>query len=570
MSAHKHVRCLVLMLIVTLPTLACASTTPGQVKRLTPPPPTATAARGTIQAAVKEKTGYIHLAADKAAFVYDGGARFVPNGWNAHSAWERTTFEERYRLGSLTYDEWFAALEASGVNSVRIWLSGGDQGHGPGIEPPPIGTYNIADRVIDRYGPHYLSDQVNGTEPDFGSRLADSNITQLVRAAERHHVRLMITLFEHDELRSQWQYSAYNAHNVRIDGTPTGSPGPLNDPSEFWTNPEAREYAQRRIQFILDAWGDSPAIWAWEIMNEADLAVQTEKEAADMVAWVKDMARYLKQHDIHQRPVTVSSVDLVGQALPQTGDEVDSREQLAYLVNQVFEGSEIDIVILHDYRLFTLNKRLAMIRLLQQRYNKPVLIGEFWPWSSQREPLPSTVQGPLIYDSFRSDPPYEDPPFYHSLGYIWLTLISSGSSAMRWNGFGGQYPEWGYLEERVIYEPAARFIESMEHFSWAASTPWELRVISTPAVQFKVAQGDGDQVLLMLVGGDETDVLVIGLEEGVYQADLFDWTTGRIARSVKDLPAYAGTVSFHLTLSQFAEEVGIVHLYRQESTGGQQ
>jgi len=561
------------------PIVSPQSTRPKPFPTLTPPP----------QATLCGKpTGYIHLSEDGNYFVYDGGARFVPHGWDANRIWHKTPGVERWRIPEgMDYDSWVAWLKENGVNNFRIRLSEGNHpSYVPGFEPPPIGSYNIWDLPL-RYDD--VANQIRWDRPIPPGRYEASNITQIVRAAERHGVKLMITFFASEEVTHDWPLSAYNAQGVYPDGNPVPPElqGVITSKSDFWTDSTAIAYQKRRIDFILDNWGDSSAIWAWEVMNESNFAAFSETDIQDMVAWVKMMARYIKARDPHRRPVTVSSIHLWDRQLP-TAEATDEDARLTYLRNTMFEGPEIDIVNYHNYTFHTLPGRLAIIRALQARYGKPLLIGEFGLWHWGGRPLKAEEDANLppslrVEDALKEADPYEAPPYYNSLEHIWLGVVTLGGNgtAVRWHRFSpNSAPD--YLNEPRLYRPAARFMEKVEWASFLQSQPWEDRIHAT-GMDFVAAQGDGRQVLIMLRGltdddpsTPDTQVFIRGLAPGHYEAQVFDWLTGQQdpTRSLSNLVAAEGQVHFPLDMSAYRKKgvgstggaaTAIIYLRRLES-----
>jgi hypothetical protein len=512
-----------------------------------------------------QPTGYIHLSKDGGYFVYDGGARFVPHSWDANRIWHRTPGRERWRIpDGMDYTAWVGWLKEIGINSFRIRLAEGTHpAYIPGFEPPPAGSYNIWDVPL-RYDD--VGGQIAWDQPIPPDRYAASNITQIVRAAEQHGLKVMITFFVHTEVTSDWPLSAYNAEGVYPNGDPVPIEyrGVITDSSQFWIDPQAIEFQKRRIDFIMRNWGDSESIWAWEIMNESNFTASSEAEIRDMVVWVKSMAQYVKSTDPHHRPVTVSSVHLWRNHLPQANGEEED-ERLAYLRNTVFEGAEIDIVNWHNYDVHTLPGRLEVIRDVQAAYGKPLMIGEFGAWGATGRParanegndLPASLR---IEDSLKADPPFENPPYYNSQESIWLGVVTLGGNgtAVRWHRFAADAGE-DYLNEPPLYRPTARFMSQVNWSQFVPSHSWEDRVVASGA-DFVAAQGDGRQVLMMLRGLPDADpdtpdvqVTVNGLPVGVYDIGVFDWLSGERdpQRSQSGATSDDGALRFALDMSAY-------------------
>ncbi len=91
-------------------------------------------------------------------------------------------------------------------------------------------------------------------------------------------------------------------------------------------------------------------------MNEADFA---EFEMKDLVPWVKEMSSYLREHDVQERPMTISFHH-------ESADDI-------------WKLPTIDTVQWHvyDQRDFASTFGASTIETLAQRHQKPVMVGEF-------------------------------------------------------------------------------------------------------------------------------------------------------------------------------------------------
>ena len=79
--------------------------------------------------------------------------------------------------------------------------------------------------------------------------------------------------------------------------------GPLTSPEQFVNDPVARSYYQQRLSYIINRWGYSPDLLAWEWWNEVDLTPISEKA---LIPWLQEMTAYLKQRDVNQHLTTNS------------------------------------------------------------------------------------------------------------------------------------------------------------------------------------------------------------------------------------------------------------------------
>lgn len=136
----------------------------------------------------------------------------------------------------------------------------------------------------------------------------------------------------------------------------------IHYPSQFAIDPTARNILQRRINYILNRWGYSPRLLAWEWWNEVNLAPFTDET---LIPWLKEMTAYLRAHDINGHLVTNSYAirDL----------------------SPIWGLPEMDVIQKHEYaqqvdsNIKDLAERATadFTRLANSTPAKPILLGEF-------------------------------------------------------------------------------------------------------------------------------------------------------------------------------------------------
>ena len=556
--------------------------------------------------------GFIHYDGEREVYLYDDGSVFIPNGFCADDSWRRpddgpiyrgtawyntNLKEHRLDTTTLTYDEWFRNLKAAGINNIRVRIgegsgrpySGGDGNQGlAGFEPPPYGTYNVMQQYLNPDNlAEYRSLQVAWDDETFGagdSRYEESNITQLIRAAEKFGVHIKVCLFgfnEADDDGHRWVYSAYNndCNYVNKSSCEPKDRGFLSSVLEFYTDPIARMWQKRRIDFIMEKWGNSPAIWMWEIMNEYQYALSHEYDD-ELKAWVEDIAQHIRSHEQshgRNRPVTVSSYWMYGK------EAATDFSTLRHKRNQIFNSPYIDTVELHNYGAFSLKLRQKLVRDLQEMFpGKPIMVGEFWPWRQNGDDLGES--GPLIDKTLHFNiPRNEEPPHKNSIGYTWLQMIASGGAggAMRWDGLeeiNKNYWERGsYADPDMlsIYTPVSKFIDYVDWNNWGIDSTGNVvghgsyddqvdvhnsGLGSDDFVQ--IAEGDGDQLLLMFrsLAPGSTQITVRGLDQADYTVTLFDWQTGDILQRQVGLVLAEGVLDLSIDVSEIHKNIGIVYV----------
>jgi len=167
------------------------------------------------------------------------------------------------------YNDWFKGLGGAGGNWARLWLSFNEKGQEWMPAPTPRG------------GP--------GTYMGLGKYALDNawRLDRIVGFAQQYGVYVMLCLGTYGEFteggyfnEGSWVSNPYNAKNG----------GPCAKPEDFWTNEQARKMYKQRLRYLIARWGYSPNLFGWEFWNEVP-------PSPPEVAWIAEMATYLKQYD---------------------------------------------------------------------------------------------------------------------------------------------------------------------------------------------------------------------------------------------------------------------------------
>ena len=134
--------------------------------------------------------------------------------------------------GTTAYDDWLARLAAEGANYVRLWM--------------PSWAFGI------EWGENGLG--------DYGERLDRAwQLDHVLERAEAHGIYVMLCIQNHGpfslDTNTQWADNPYNAANG----------GPLEEPSEFFTDPEARRLFEQVA--LADDFEDFLTIPAYEVLE---------------------------------------------------------------------------------------------------------------------------------------------------------------------------------------------------------------------------------------------------------------------------------------------------------------
>lgn len=293
-------------------------------------------------------------------------ARFTAAPAPASAGWIRTAADQRYlatgdgrplRLiganvcwngprGTYDFDAWFPAMHAAGENFARLWFAPWAMG----LEHTP-GTLNRYDLAAAWHADHVL--QLAGQQ----------GINVLI--AMDHHGMFMANDPAWGGSNNFWTRSSpYAVENG----------GPCANPNEFFTLSAARELYQKRLRYLIGRYGWSTRLLSWQFFNEIDNSYvpRSALVGADVVAWHRDMARWLKAHDPYQH--------LVSTSLTGASDRPE-----------YWTMPEMDFAVYHSYGEADPARYVAQLSAgMVRRYGKPVMIGEFGTdfrrWTIEADP----------------------------------------------------------------------------------------------------------------------------------------------------------------------------------------
>lgn len=315
---------------------------------------------------------------------------YFPVGPNV--AWYSSSDYHNYQkpYGIYDYKRYFDLLGGH-ANYTRVWLT----------------RY----QYLSLYGPEHALRENGKPIVYFDSSLNQKDAAELdeiVSDASDHGLTLMLCFFTYGDFRddsedldksqqygsmpSGWRYNPY--HTILQ----------LQEPLEFFTDPEAIRITDHLIRYIVARWGYATHLTAWELWNEVGNIFKktglTEVEARAVIEWHRHMAEWIRECDPHGHLITTS----IG---------YDGKVDL--LLNQLYEP--LDVVQDHYYD--NIQKASSSKQMTYQLYekseamrnrypDKPCFMGEFG--------LDSTVPG-VGYQS-------KDPQGVDMHNSIWSSLFS--------------------------------------------------------------------------------------------------------------------------------------------------
>ena len=255
-------------------------------------------------------------------FAFDNGDFFFPIGMNI--GWWTQTGD------ALTdYRRWMGDFAANGGNTIRVWMA--EWSFGLEWNDTPLGDYT------NRLRRAWLLDQI-------------------FAMAEQRDLYVLLVLLNcadyNDWQTNGWAGNPYNAARG----------GPLETPDQFVTDPAARALLQRRLNYIVNRWGYSPRLLAWEWWNEVNLAPFTDET---LIPWLEEMTAYLREFDVN--------------------DHLTTNSYAIRDISPIWALPELDIIQKHEYahQIGSTDRDLAeraaddFARLAASAPPKPILLGEF-------------------------------------------------------------------------------------------------------------------------------------------------------------------------------------------------
>lgn len=263
---------------------------------------------------------------DKSRFVFDNGGRYFPLGHN--QGWRSKDFPD--------IPELFGKMKAAGENWSRVWMAHFD---GKNLDWP--------------------NDSKSG-KPGVIDLEAARRWDAIVEAAAKNGIYFQLCLQHHGQVSSEKGHKYSNNNNANWESNPYNvkNGGFLQNPEDFFTNPQARALTRRKLRYILARWGYSPHILAWELFNEVEgTDAGNGKLWNDIAMWHREMTLFLRQHDGYQHLITTSAYP----GLP--------------LDNPIWET--VDYVQQHTYPTDVIGALLNLPTNGGKRLEKPFFVGEF-------------------------------------------------------------------------------------------------------------------------------------------------------------------------------------------------
>ncbi len=232
-----------------------------------------------------DKPGFARVSTnDSRYFEFDNGDFFYPTGFNIHSVKDLRS-EDKLKLGyrpdrgNYSYEEYFDAMAANGVNAVEIWMAAWSfaiEWTSARTDYHGLGRYNLYNAW---------------------------RLDRLLEYASKKGIFVHLVLDNHGKLSSSSYDPEWNdsPHNRKRDFA-TADGAMLEQPGDFFSNKDAWKFYQRRNRYIAARWGADPAIFGIELWSEIDLVTDIKKTYDDgsSVEWHRNATAQLESLGLAQ------------------------------------------------------------------------------------------------------------------------------------------------------------------------------------------------------------------------------------------------------------------------------
>ncbi|MCW1300821.1 MAG: cellulase family glycosylhydrolase [Nitrososphaeria archaeon] len=402
--------------------------------------------------------------------------------------------------------DYFSTIHSYGINTLRIFFEYAQDPSGSTLFEDPLG--------------HINESLVNVWDNIF-------------KYAKEYDIYLIIEPFDPYWMSRNWQDNPFNIKNG----------GCISSLDEFLTNEQCIKNTESRFKFIIDHWGNSSHILAWEINNEIDLWYGENPVAISN--WMQTISNFIINYEDskfgHHHLITVSTAAPI--LFPPFADIFYDNKNLDFLTTHLYMPAvknptnavepAIEVSQAIAYNLSKLN------------YSKPYLDSEDGPIDNW--PLP------LNFDS----------EYYHNMS--WAELCSGAA------GIGLRWPyriphDMLYPQLLTTDKAISKFVNS-PGINWlnfkAYYDAFDIKVennINNYIIPFSC--GDNNARIIWLLKDSRKDLnnidfssislKVSNLNNGIYTIEFWDTNSGNILNS-SQLEISNGTLNLKFNFSSLKD-----------------
>ena len=381
---------------------------------------------------------------------------------------------------------YFSTLHSYGINTLRIFFEYDQDPTGSTLFEDPLG--NVNESLIDVWN-------------------------NIFKYAKEYDIYLIIEPFDPYWMSQNWAESPFNIKNG----------GPINSLDEFLTNEQCIKDTEFRFRFMIDHWGDSSHILAWEINNEIDLWYG---QNPDVIAkWIKTISDFIVSYEDkkfgHHHLITVSTAAPI--LFPPFSNIFYDNKYLDFFTTHLYMPAVKNPTNVIEPAI-EVSQAIAY-NLSKLNYSKPYLDSEDGPIDNW--PLP------LDFDA----------KYYHNMS--WAELAS---------GSAGIGLRWPYrIPHDMLYPDLLKTDKTISEFvdspgiNWldfkACYDSYDVK-INDPIDNYLIpfSCGDSNARIVWLLKDSRKDLsdvnlsavefTISNLDDGTYTIELWNTETGKIINSV--------------------------------------
>ena len=393
--------------------------------------------------------------------------------------------------GTFAYDRFLKRMSENGENWGRIWMS----------------PWSFAIEWTNAYNRHFHG---------LGSYNLENSwrMDHVLDAARENKIYLMVLFTAHGEVGD------YESDFKGPKGSPyySGNGGPISDTSQFYTNATVSKYYRRKVRYILARWGYSSNVFAWEILNEPDLAKFYKRQPYPERAaeFVRNTIVYMRSVYPFKQMVT-SGVFHV--SAPHAGP-VLSMPEIDFNTGHLFHGSIVE-------------QLRNMLNLMTGKYGKIFLATEAGLTPFARDPdLTALNIRKTIWGSYMM-------PYAGAAAPWWWVLIDQRNLYPQFKALTDYAQGEDKRGKKLANEAVA--VRDLSGKRSMQAVCLKSKSVAYGWVYDPVAFTTNYKWSLQIKG--EVDVSVGSLENGNYHLEVWDTVTGKIVAK-KELKVTANSVNF--------------------------
>jgi len=338
----------------------------------------------------------------------------------------------------------------------------------------------------------------------------------LFELCEKHGLRILLTPVDTFWMWIRWERHPWNAQNG----------GPCQDRAGMLTCPDTRRAIHDRLNFAIERWSGSGALFAWDLWNEIHPSF-SYNDASCFEEFIGDLSRFVRAREL----------ELYGRSHPQTVSMFGPHMVLhAGIPDSIYRHAALDFASTHfyeegtiDYPVNTVDAALAVARLMREALAETPNGRPFF--DSEHGPIHSFKDHHLTLAE-----EYDDEYFRHMQ---WAHFCAGGAGGgMRWPNRSPHSLTRGMREAQ---RGLAQFLPLIDFTRFRRRNLNQEVRVSIPAVRV-AACGDGEQALVWLLRTDRIldngmldrnaaplrpIVSIPGMREGAYNVTVWDTFSGQ-------------------------------------------